>query len=307
MDGIFVWLLQHLPSLGVSLSLAAAGLLWAFLWFPADDGSDEAQTVVVLGFLAMVACLVGSVSSGVWAPWIPYLTGVALIPGIWGAGVGISKLGPLMKRGWAFLKRKVAEEDKRRADQRAAELRVVRARAEAEANSPKATIARCEAAVTTYLASLPKDLLYVDESRQAKTKLDALRGLYKLQADILKIGPRDEASFKKRVAQADALYPDVSLETECKDLIDELRRQSVTQAPAVTLLHAAIEKLTLILTSLPYKAAPRIAEQLPFEYRVSADDLRAEYGKDVLPAIRDSDSLDVEPVVPLKRSPGQLA
>lgn len=260
------------PALGVAL----LGVLWSLcVWASDPDDSDDGPfAIAVLGILGMIGALVGSVLSGVWAYWIPYLLGVAILPSILGVGA-------LDKKYCRWLELKKQEVAARRIrEQKEAE----RAKAEFE-RSPAGVIARCEAVVKRYIDALPTDLAVIEERRQAETKLDALRGLYKLLAAIEKLGADTEESFKQKLTEADALFSDVSLEGECGALVREIRERSVDEAPPTSRIHAAIEALVFSINSLPGKAAARIAAETPTEYRVASDDLTAEFGEPVLPVL----------------------
>jgi hypothetical protein len=291
---VFSWLGAHL-ALWPSVALIVVGLAWTALWIPANDGDGDAQGGVTLGAVAIVGWFVASIFSAQWVYWLPFLTGCSILPMIFGSLTAADALQEWQKKRAAEAKKlreQMAREAKRRAEERL--------------KSPAGVIARCEAVVKKYIDALPQDLLIIEERRQAETKLDALRGLYKLLDAIEKLGPDDEESFEKHLAAADALFSDVSLEKECGALVRELRERSVTKAPPVLKIHSAIEALVLSIESLPGKAAARIAEQVPTEYRVSAEDMAAEMGHPVLPVIDLTPEPEAQPKAP-PRARRQLA
>lgn len=271
---IGAWLSSHL-SLWPSIGLGVLGLLWgvftAVVVTDNDDSEGSCAGGMVIGILAMIGCLIGSVVSGSWALWLPYIAGVLAIPGIIGIAKGISAISE-----WS------ANEDAR-----------ARERQKAYAKSPDGVIERCEGIVQAYLDSLPLEADTPKEQAAAQTKLAALRELYTTLARIEKLG--SAATFEQNLAAADGIFSDVLLEKECGALVKMLRARSREDVAPVEDVRAAIEALVLSISELPRKAQARLASQVPLEYSTAAADMAAEIGSPALPDLRVDDSRPEKP------------
>lgn len=161
---MFGWLAAHLP-LWPSIGLAVAGLIWtaAVRFANPDDNDDPGMPIAVLGGIAMAFALVGSIMSGSWVLWLPYLAGCSVVPALMGLAAGLGHVEERRLQAAAERKAKACELEKQR---------------EAFERSPAGVIARCERTVERYVASLPKDMDYPEESRKARTKLEALKALH---------------------------------------------------------------------------------------------------------------------------------
>lgn len=270
---IWGWFALHL-TFQYSIVLMVLGLIWALaLWLSDDSKDNPANPVAGIGVLGAIVAFFACIDGGGWAYWLPYIAGIAILPSI----LGVRKL-----IGVVLTAAEEAEEEAKR-------------KAAIEATSPKSIIAKCEAIVKQYIATLPSDMSTVDERYQAQTKLDALRALYKRLEEAERLGPRSPESFAQNLKEADALYSDVSLEKECGELVRELRSQSEQDNLPVARIKLAIEALKLSISELPSRTRARIAEEIPHEYQRAAETVETEMGKPLFPSLIESPAVDPNP------------
>lgn len=292
---VFQWLMTHQPAFPYSLLIAGVAFLWTGVirLLPEVEGDDiPFPLLAVLGVMAAVVGVIHSVDNGNWYPFVSMGLGLVLLPGFYLARAVFRKAKATVQRGWKALSAWSAEQDRLEAEKRKSQDEREAVRRKAAESSPKAVLQRAEATIEQVRKALPLDLEVVEEGRQAQAKLDALRELYELLAHMEALAPGNDDALTARIAQADALFADVSLEKEVGVLIRKLRKDTSTLAQRRKVIHAAIEALVLSIASLPDRVAARLAMEAPVDYQVAAADLQQEAGEPVLPVITPPSDLE---------------
>jgi hypothetical protein len=301
----FQWLMTHQPPLpwsfiwgGISFALTASfikGLL--------DEDEDWTYGPAVLSFVYFVVFgLIGGLifadkDNYYWYHMVSMLVGWFGIPALLGilllAGTGAASVAKAVGRAVSSVWGRAVSGFRNLRDRLAEEAEAER---QAEVRSPEHVLARCQAVLDDFRARLPKDVTAPETMRRAGDLFEALKELYKLDQSLAELSPGDDSGLAEKVRQADNLFTEVALEKECPDLVTKLRQERHAIGPVRGHIHAAIEALVLLITTLPDQMASKMALQVPHEYQQVVDDMRQPDGRSLLPAI--STDEPQSPVVP---------
>lgn len=274
LGSLYSWMTGMAP-LGELGIVAGAAFVWTLclLGAVAVDGDDNPLAgITFLGALGGVIALIVGIDDGKWAHIVAGVMGLAVVPAIFGLVTGIRGGKGLMVRAWKAAKAWNDEQDRLETEARKRLTAEAQARAAAAERSPANVLKRCEAIVAAVRRAIPLTVNAPEQLAEAEAKLAALRELFALEARMQAL-TANLPTLDQRLAAADALYTDTSLEQQSPELLAKLREASATAQERQAAVHTATEELVAVIMTLPDRMQVQLTEDPPIEYQTAAADV----------------------------------